>query len=196
MNFININKFKSIFTPNQKEIIQTSDGKRNLYFDYQRKNFIKFTLDVATTCETILKINKDQIKNKVKELYGNDVNLDNFGFIIVNLIPNQYKQKQNLINVKLRMDDNILFQILLNEQLMLCYIRINRQNIKIKRKERNFGLFYPNNFDIINEEKSEDKKKSDDIHIYYPKNSIYFYNAYTFTKEKIKITEEEKVNDF
>ena len=191
MNFININKFKSIFTPNQKEIIQTSDGKRNLYFDYQRKNFIKFTLDVATTCETILKINKDQIKNKVKELYGNDVNLDNFGFIIANLIPNQYKQKQNLINVKLRMDDNILFQILLNEQLMLCYIKINRQNIKIKRKERNFGLFYPNNFGIINEEKSEDKKKSDDIHIYYPKNSIYFYNAYTFTKEKIKITEEE-----
>ena len=135
MNFININKFKSIFTPNQKEIIQTSDGKRNLYFDYQRKNFIKFTLDVATTCETILKINKDQIKNKVKELYGNDVNFDNFGFIIANLIPNQYKQKQNLINVKLRMDDNILFQILLNEQLMLCYIKINRQNIKIKRKE-------------------------------------------------------------
>ena len=86
MNFININKFKSIFTPNQKEIIQTSDGKRNLYFYFQRKNFIKFTLDVATTCETILKINKDQIKNKVKELYGNDVNLDNFGFIIVNLI--------------------------------------------------------------------------------------------------------------
>jgi hypothetical protein len=89
------------------------------------------------------------------------------------------------------MDDNILFQILLNEQLMLCYIKINRQNIKIKRKERNFGLFYPNNFGIINEEKSEDKKKSDDIHIYYPKNSIYFYNSYTFTKEKIKITEEE-----
>jgi len=112
MSFININKFKSIFKQNQKEVIQTSDGKRNLYFDYQRKNYIKFTLDVATTCESIFNTNKEQIKNKIKEMYGNDVNLDNFGFLIVELNPNQYEQNQNLINVKLRLDD-IIFQIII-----------------------------------------------------------------------------------
>jgi len=191
MSFININKFKSIFKPNQKEVIQTSDGKRNLYFDYQRKNYIKFTLDVATTCESIFNTNKEQIKNKIKEMYGNDVNLDNFGFLIVELNPNQYEQNQNLINVKLRLDDKIIFQILLNEQLMLCYFKIIRQNITLKRKERNLGSYYPNNLEIITEEKFKEKKKPDDIRIYYQKNSIYYYNSFRFSKEKIKITGEE-----
>ena len=196
MNFNNINmnfsKLRGIFTRSQKEIINTGDGKRNLYFDYNRKNYIKFSLDIDTTCDSIFRNHKDEIKNKIQQLYGNNVDLNNFGFLIVELNSNQYDGTPNLINVKLRKDDKIIFQVLLNSQLMLGFLSIIRQNIILKKKARNLGLLNPIN--LINfdtEEKPEEKKKDDNVHIYYSKNIIYYYHALAFSKEKMKITSEE-----
>ena len=120
------------------------------------------------------------------------MDLNNFGFLIVELNSNQYDGTPNLINVKLRKDDKIIFQVLLNSQLMLGFLSIIRQNIILKKKARNLGLLNPIN--LINfdtEEKPEEKKKDDNVHIYYSKNIIYYYHALAFSKEKMKITSEE-----
>ena len=187
-----INKLKGIFTRNQKETLNTGDGKRNLYFDYQRRTYIRFQLDVATTCDMIYRIHKDEIINHLKNIYGNNIDLNNFGFTIVELNSNQYDGTPNLINLKLRMDDNIIFRALLNNQLILCYLIITKHNIALKKTVRNSGIL-----NSINEVKTviHDKKsdKNTDIKVYFPKNVIHFYNynAYAFSKEKMKITEED-----
>ena len=196
MNFnnisINLNKLRGIFTRNQQEVINTADGKRNLYFDYFRKNFIKFSLDVDLSGEKIFKIHKDGIIKKIHELYGNNVDINNFGFIIVELNTNQYDANPNLINLKLRMDDKIIYKMLLNSQLMLGFLFISRHNILLKKQRRNLGLLNPINFEKFDvQENPEENKKDKKIHVYYPKSAIYYYKALSFSKEKMKITEEE-----
>ena len=196
MNFtninINFNKLRGIFTKSQKEVLNTGDGKRNLYFDYQRTIFLRFQLDVATTCESIFKIHKNEIIQNIQKLYGNNINLDNFGFLIVEINANKFDGTPNLINVKLRNDDNIIFRVLLNSQLMLGFLVITKHNIILKKNVRNYGLLNPINFqNNDNEEKQEKKKKSGDIHIYYQKNPIHYCQGYTFVKEKMIITENE-----
>ena len=189
-----INKLKGIFTRNQKETLNTGDGKRNLYFDYQRRAYIRFQLDVSTTCDMIFRIHKEEIINHLKTIYGNNINLNNFGFLIVELNSNNYDGTPNLINLKLRMDDNIIFRVLLNSQLILCYLFITKHNIALKKNFRNSGIFNP----IVNiktdiQEKKSEKNKGNNIKVYFPKNIIHFYNlnAYSFSKEKMIITEEE-----
>ena len=194
-----INKFKGLFTKAQKEIFHSGDGKRNLYFDYNRKYYIKFTLDVSTTCETIFKIHKDEIIRKVKTIYGNDIDLNNFAFLIVELNSNKFDGSQNLINLKLRMDENNINRILFNSQLMICYLIMNKQNIVFKKNAKISGLLNPINYEKMdngeNEEKQEkkDNKKSKNIKTYLSKGTIlyYNYNACIFSKEKITITEKE-----
>ena len=187
-----INKLKGIFTRNQKETLNTGDGKRNLYFDYQRRTYIRFQLDVATTCDMIYRIHKDEIINHLKNIYGNNIDLNNFGFTIVELNSNQYDGTPNLINLKLRMDDNIIFRALLNNQLILCYLIITKHNIALKKTVRNSGILNSiNEVKTVIHDKKSDKNK--DIKVYFPKNVIHFYNynAYAFSKEKMKITEED-----
>ena len=187
-----INKLKGIFTRNQKETLNTGDGKRNLYFDYQRRTYIRFQLDVATTCDMIYRIHKDEIINHLKNIYGNNIDLNNFGFTIVELNSNQYDGTPNLINLKLRMDDNIIFRALLNNQLILCYLIITKHNIALKKTVRNSGILNSiNEVKTVVHDKKSDKNK--DIKVYFPKNVIHFYNynAYAFSKEKMKITEED-----
>ena len=194
MSNISINTIKGIFTRAQKETLNTQDGKRNLYFDYTRNTYIKFALDVATTCESIFRIHKNEIKSKLQKLYNKDVNLEDFGFVIVELNANKYDSRRNLINVKLRLDDNIIFRVLMNSQLMICYLKITNHNIILKKNVRNFSLLNPLNYNMFNTlEKPEGKKKPNNIKIYYPKNNVHYYNynAYSFSKEKITISEEE-----
>ena len=197
MNNINIgiNKLRGFLSRSIRETLNTEDGKRNLYFDYNRRNYIKFSLDVATTCESIFRIHKDEIKKNIAKLYGNNINLNNFAFLVVELKTNRFEGTENLINVKLRMNDKILFRVLSNSQLMLCYIIMNRQNIILKKNVRNYGLFNP--FCLQNQnpdmKQKQNVKMKKDINIYYPKNTIFYYNynAYAFTKEKMLITEED-----
>ena len=197
MNNININiglnKIRGFFSKSIKEIINTEDGKRNLYFDYNRRNYIKFSLDVATTCESIFRVHKDEIKKNIEKIYGNNIDLNNFAFLVVELNSNRFDGTQNLINVKLRKDDNILFRVLSNSQLMLCYIFMNRQNITLKKNVRNYGLSCSLNTQNLDSPQKPNETIKKEIKIYYPKNQIFYYNynAYAFSKEKIQINEEE-----
>ena len=194
-----MNKVRGFFTKTQKEIFHSGDGKRNLYFDYNRKYYIKFSLDVLTTCENIFKIHKEEITRKVKAIYGNNVDLNNFAFFIVELNSNKFDVSQNLINLKLRMDENNINRILFNSQLMICYLIMNKQNIVFKKNAKISGLLNPINYEKMDkgeiEEKQEkpENKKSKNIKTYLSKSTIFYYNynACSFSKEKITITEKE-----
>lgn len=193
-----LNKFKGLFTKAQKEIFHSGDGKRNLYFDYNRKYFLKFSLDVSTTCENIFKIHKDEIIRKVRAIHGNNIDLNNFAFLIVELNSNKLDGSQNLINLKLRMDENNINRILFNSQLMICYLLMNKQNIACKKNARILGLLNPINYvkmdngEIEEKREKQDIKKSKNIKTYLSKGTIFYYNnKMEFSKEKITITEKE-----
>ena len=190
---VKLNKLRGLFTKSQKEIISSEGGTRNLYFDYNRKYFIKFSLDVKTTCESIYKIHKDNIIKKVYHIYGDDINLENFAFFIVQLNANKYDGTQNLINLKLRIDDNNINRMLMNSQLMICYFMINKQNILYKKSTRILSMFNPINFEKMDIEEKKENKNSQNIKTYLSKTTIYYYNynAFAFSKEKIIITEKE-----
>ena len=196
-----MNKLKGIFSRNQKENTNPADGKRNLYFDYERKISMKFVLDVATTCQSILKNHQNDILNQLKVINISNSNLKNYAFLIVELKANKYDETHNLINVKLRMDDNVIYRVLMNSQLMLCYLLINKQNIKLKKNMRIYGFLNPLNLiknetqekeeNIIEEKKDDKKKEEKKVHIYYPKNVVFYCQGMTFGKDKIQISEEE-----
>ena len=133
MNTSKRNKIKAKFTRDQKENINTQDGKRNLYFDRERENFIKFGLVVGTTCSYILKNYKEDIINKLKEINRQEeVNLNNYSFFIVELIANKYEKKQTLIDLKINMEDSSLFNILQNRQLILCFLPVEKSDISLR----------------------------------------------------------------
>ena len=193
---LKIDKIKSIFASEQKEKLITQDGKRNLYFDKNRKNFIKFSLDVKTTCSTIQKIHKEEIDKKIKEIYGDDADLQKFGFLIVELIANKFEGKPSLIDLKIGMNDTILFNALQNRQLILCYLPINMHNQILKKSSKNSNKIEENinNKDNNEEEICSYKGKSEkDIKVFLSKTVIHYYNnnKKSFTKEKIKVTEKE-----
>ena len=202
MNNLNntMNLFKGLFTKAQKEIFRSDEGKRSLYFDYNRKYYIKFSIDVQTTCDNIFKIHKDEIIRKVKAIYKNEnVDINNFAFFIVEINSNKINGTQNLTNMKLRMDDNNINRILLNSQFMICYLKMNHQNIVYKKEAKNAGLLNPINYEKMedgeNEENLEkqDKKKSKTMKTYISKSNIRYYNytSCSFSKEKITINEKE-----
>ena len=197
MNKNKLDKLKGIFHRDQKEKLITEDGKRNLYFDRERKNFIKFTLEVTTTCSTIFKTYKEEINKKLIEIIGVNIDLNNYAFFIVELIANKYDYKPILIDLKIGMNDNILFNTLQNKQLMLCYLPINKPNFLIKKNSRNLPQILPEQNDLykgieINNYKHKDESKRE---VYLPKTIIHYYNdeKNCFSKEKIKVTEKELV---
>jgi hypothetical protein len=193
-----IDKLKDIFFFGEpKEKIITEDGKRNLYFDRQRNNYIKFTLDVGTTCSTIYKLHKQAISQKLKEIYGQNVDEEQFSFLIVELLSNKYDQKATLIELKIGMDDKILFSTLQNNRLMLCYLRYNNQKhiSLLKQNIKNLTTFnsLANNLYTNTEENICMKKDENDYEIFLSKTIIHYYNEETqsFSKEKIRISEKD-----
>ena len=188
-------KIKSIFASDQKEKLITQDGRRNLYFDRNRKHFIKFILDVKTTCSTIQNQHKEEINRKLKELYGNNVNTDNFSFLIVELMANKFEGKNAFIDLKLNIYDTSIFNILQNTQLMLCYLPINLHNNYLKKNSKNSIKTETdcaeNDFEIWNFPFEKKEKKDKKLEIYLPKTIIHYYNSNkkAFSKEKIRISE-------
>ena len=189
------NKIKGMFTRDQKETINTQDGKRNLYFDREREYFIKFGLVVGTTCSYILKNYKDDIINKLKEINGQEeVNLNNYSFYIVELIANKYEKKQTLIDLKINMEDSSLFNILQNRQLILCFLPVKKADISLRKKFREEleKSNIPNNLIIEAEVNNVKNKDKNEIITYLDKTIIHYFNEKnSFSKEKIKVTEKE-----
>ena len=184
-------KIKSIFASEQKEQLITQDGKRNLYFDRNRKHFIKFILDVKTTCSTIQNQHKEEINRKLKEIYGKDVNTENFSFLIVELMGNKFEGKVAFIDLKLNVNETSIFNILQNTQLMLCYLPINLHNSYLKKNSKNLIKMDSAENDFETDEIPLKEKK--EIKIFLPKTIIHYYNynKKAFSKEKIRINEND-----
>ena len=186
---------KKIFNNENKEKLITDDGKRNLYFDKARKNFIKFSLDVKTTCEYIFQTYKEDINKKLIEIYGNDVNIEEFSFLIVELIGNKLQKKPTYIELKIGMNDTMLFNVLQNNQLMLCFLPKNVYNYGIKKNSKNIIEYSPMKKDFYKSVKHSkfNWKNKNNITVYLAKTIIHYYNndKKSFSKEKIKITENE-----
>jgi len=195
MNTSKRNKIKAKFTRDQKENINTQDGKRNLYFDRERENFIKFGLVVGTTCSYILKNYKEDIINKLKEINRQEeVNLNNYSFFIVELIANKYEKKQTLIDLKINMEDSSLFNILQNRQLILCFLPVEKSDISLRKKFRDILeiSYTPDNLIKEAEVNNVKNKDKNEIITYLDKTIIHYYNEKnSFSKEKIKVTEKE-----
>lgn len=190
-----LDKIKSIFTSDQKEKLLTQDGKRNLYFDRGRKNFIKFSLDVKTTCAVIYKIHKEEINKKLKEIHGENINLDDFAFLVVELIANKFEGKPTFIDLKIGMNETILFNILQNSQLMLCYLPTTTHNNLLKKSSKNSINTTNIQTDLMEKVEVDNVfgKSDKDLKNFLSKTVIHYYNdnKKTFSKEKIKITEKE-----
>lgn len=184
------NKIKGMFTRDQKENINTQDGKRNLYFDREREYFIRFGLTVGTTCSLILKNYKEDIINKLKEINGQEeVNLNNYSFFIVELVANKYENKQTLIDLKIGMEDSSIFNILQNRQLILCFLPVEKANISLRKKFRDvLEISYsPDNLIIEAEVNNVKNKDKNEIITYLDKTIIHYYNEKnSFSKEKNK----------
>ena len=179
--------FSSLFTREQREKIITTDGKRLLYFDRIRDLAIKYSLEVKTTCGKIYNTHKNDIIEVLKYIYGENVDLNAFSFYIIEIASNKVTGKSNLIDLKLRMED-LIFNMLQNSQLFLCYIPYNKPNLTIKRNARNLSSIMSlsnnmiSNIPHINSNKTEIYLKKETIH-------FYFKNIYAFQKINIQITD-------
>lgn len=177
-----------------KENLNTQDGKRNLYFDRERNNFIRFGLIVGTTCSFILKTNKDEIIKKLKEINRTEVNLNNYSFFIIEIITNKSERKQTLIDLKISMEDSSLFNILQNNQLILCFLPVEKKDTSIRKKFRDEveKSATPDNLIVEAEVNNVKNKDKNEIITYLEKTVIHYYNdKNSFSKEKIKVTEKE-----
>ena len=138
-----LDKFKKLFIHEQKENLFTEDGKRNLYFDKERKNYIKFYLSVKTTCANIFEAHKDEIRNKLKEIKGEEQDLNSYSFFIIELSSVKKSSQPNLIDLKIEMNDSFLFNTLQNPKLILCYFPFYKYSNDYKKKVRNEEEIYP-----------------------------------------------------
>ena len=177
-----------IFVKEEREKVNPQDGMRNLYFDRDRKNYIRFFLDVTTTCNNIFNTKKNEIINKIKELHGPKTNVSDFCFCIVDL-KSKTEDKQTLIEVKLEMDLE-LFKFLQNSQLMLCYLLIKKQNTDIRKMARNEIILNSNTYKGVDSYKCDPNKK---LEIFYPKSFIFLYDKFkkSFVKDQIIINENQ-----
>ena len=189
-----LDKFKNLFIHDKKENLFSEDGKRNLYFDKERKNFIKFYLSVNTTCANIFQTHRDEIKNKLKEIKGEEQDLNSYSFFIIELSSLKKGSQPNLIDLKIKMNDSFLFNTLQNPKLILCYFPFNKYNNYYKKKVRNEEDVFPiinhgNEEEGLKDSKIKRKNKSE---IYLQKAIIYYYNEQNmFSKEKIKVNEKQ-----
>ena len=175
-----------IFNKEERENVNTQDGMRNLYFDRNRKHFIKFFLDVTTTCQIIYNTKKKEITSKIKELHGGKANENDFCFCIVEL-KNKTEDKPTLIEVKIEMDFE-LFKTLQNSQLILCYLLKKKPNNDIRKLARNKVIL---NYDIYEGVELHEFDPNKKLEIFYPKSSIYLYDKFkkSFVKDSIIINE-------
>lgn len=189
-----LDKFKKLFIREQKENLFTEDGRRNLYFDKECKNYIKFFLSVKTTCSNIFQAHREEIKNKLKEMKGEEQDLNSYSFFIIELSSAKKSSQPNLIDLKIEMNDSFLFNTLQNPKLILCYFPFNKYSNDYKKKVRNEEEIYPTTNDENEEVGIKDSKikRKNKPEIYLEKTIIYYYNEKNmFSKEKIKVTEKQ-----
>ena len=174
-----------------KEDVRPKDGKRKLYFSLDMHNFITYTLEQKTTCETIYKTHKNDIIAKFTKLYNNpNIDLSNFDFYLIDLKEIDKFQGNFISRVKLNWKIYI-YNFLQNQKTILCYM----QRIPIAQNQpinRN-----PDNQIKVLNQKLEDMKKSylnaKQIENFFINKTVFLYDYKTkvYTKYKANLSEKQ-----
>ena len=108
-----------------------------LYFDRNTEIYIDFTLEKIKNCKDIYNTLRQEIEEKVKEIYGNIKEENkNFNFILINSKINNKADNSKSIELKLNNDTPII-DLINSKQYYLCYLPIEKRDIAFKKNKRN-----------------------------------------------------------
>ena len=181
---------------------------KNLYFDIEKKNFIQFSLNVLTTCESILTNYNDDIKSKITPLYTKtkqkkipnnksrnssfQVDISDFDFFIIEekLEPIKDGVTSSLTRFKIN-HEVFIIQYFENPCYNLYFLPINKNSVKNNRI-KSIGHIMMNELyeDIEKSNYNLIKKNNDD---FLSKTIIYFYSIKKkkFSKQKGSVDEKK-----
>ncbi len=170
-----------------KEDIKPKDGKRKLYFTMDlNKNYVLYTLDQNTTCDSIMNEHKAQILSMISDVHHNpNIDLNSYAFFLIDLknINMKKSPQNNLTKIKLNRNCKI-YNFLQNTKTILCFLPKNP--IFTDGDNKNTG-----NKIIIeeNEKLSEIKSnyiKNEQIENFYTNKTIFLYDYKNKLYNKLK----------
>ena len=168
-----------------KEDIKPKDGKRKLYFSLDMsKNYVQYTLDQNTTCESIMQEHKAQILSKISDVHGSsNINLNNYAFFLVDLKNVKKAQQNNLTKMKLNPIRKI-FYFLQNPKTILCFLPKNPPATDLDNKNNANKIIIEENEKLA--EIKSNYIKNEQIDNFYSNSSIYLYDHANKLFNKLK----------
>ena len=181
---------------------------KNLYFDIEKKNFIQFSLNVLTTCESILTNYNDDIKSKITPLYTKtkqkkipnnksrnssfQVDISDFDFFIIEEKLESIKDGVTSSLTRFKINHEVfIIQYFENPCYNLYFLPINKNSVKNNRI-KSIGHIMMNELyeDIEKSNYNLIKKNNDD---FLSKTIIYFYSIKKkkFSKQKGSVDEKK-----
>ena len=110
-----------------------NNDKYKLYFERNRKIYIEFTLEKIRTCKDLYTLQFEEIEKKTTEIYGKEKQSKTFSFILINSKINS-KLDSNSPSIELKLEKKMqIASILILKQYYLCYLPINKTDIKLKK---------------------------------------------------------------
>ena len=178
-----------------KEDVKTRDGKRRLYFTIDMTQFILYSLEKNTTCNSIFDANKNSIEAKLNIMNKNSKpDLNNYDFFLVDL-KGMKKSEVNNTATKIRISRNLyVYNVLQNQKTILCFLQKNPINRDLIIKSRNKIPDNKNNI-LSNEQLLGIRKNylnNKQVEDFFTNKTIFLYNYESHTYAKLKANLSEK----
>jgi hypothetical protein len=151
-----------------------------LYLDREKLDFIQIQIENNMTCDSIIKNNRDILKDKIEPIYKKPI--EDFNFLFIENKPNVKKEEiPSLMEFRVNKRTKI-FNLIQNPQYNLYFLPKKKSNISDRKKARE-GNNEPQNFFEDAETNYFSNKSSEE---YINKQSFYFYDSIKqeFNKEK------------
>ena len=192
--------------------------KRKLYFDKEEKIFLEFNLEPNTTCQKIYEENRENIIEIIKSLNKNvsknfdlDIELDEDNYYFVLIQPKdkneKEKQKENRIlptvmDLKLKLKDNIYNIILNNPKSILCFLEKNKSKINLRKNARSLFVLEKDIYEDTQDSKLQDNTVKENfsqeilfkntVFLYEMKNQNFIKKDIVIDFEKVAFNKENK----
>lgn len=178
-----------------KEDVKTRDGKRRLYFTIDMTQFILYSLEKNTTCNSIFDANKNSIEAKLNIMNKNSKpDLNNYDFFLVDLKGMKKSEVNNTVT-KIRISRNLyVYNVLQNQKTILCFLQKNPINRDLIIKSRNKIPDNKNNI-LSNEQLLGIRKNylnNKQVEDFFTNKTIFLYNYESHTYAKLKANLSEK----
>ena len=163
---------------------------QRLFLDKNGSNYIEFIVEENTTCQKIYDENKEKITEIIKILNKNipknfdldlELELDNYFFCLI--LPRERKENNNekefltpMIDLKLKLNENIYNIFKNNPKSMLCFLTKNNAKLNLRKNARSLFVLEKDIYENTQDPKLQDNTVKDNIseEILF-KNSIFFY---------------------